>query len=997
LLGLVLILGTQDFAFGTERKPLTHADSDIWNSATGVTLSPDGTHLAYVVRPGGEGDQDGTVVLTNLTTGTETRFPTGTRQPPAPPLPGETPPAEPPAPPPGGPSGPPTFSPDSKRLFVPLLPTKAEVKAAKDEKKPGVEPPAGGLAVIDVASAKVVERLPRVKSFRVVGSGAGHLLFTRDKPPEQPKDGKPAETAPAPKPAGEEPAAPQRRPRVGPFGFGGGKLGLPTRTAAGDLTVRNLADGKEATLSDVAEFDVSRDFATLVYCVSAKDPAGNGVFATDLTAAPGKPLAKGASWFARLTWDEQQKRLAFVVTDLPKEKEKEEPKAGEATPRPPVVTNTRVFLWQRGTDAASEILSPTTAGLPAGSGFVDRGGLGFSADGTKLAVATAPLPKPAPPPVKPEDAVALDIWHWKDDAIQPMQKVRAAADRTKSFRGVYLLDEKTFRQLSDADRDVSVPDAGDWGVASSDKPYRGQQWVSPSPRDYSLVNVRTGEAKPLVDAAVFGVLRSPAGGFAARFDGKAWLGTPIPAVGWKNLTGSLPVGFVNDEHDTPNAAPAWGFVNWLADGRHFVVGDKFDLWVLDAAGTEAPRNLTAGAGRAAGVRLRPRTFPAPDGPPERGLDLAKPVLLEADNLTTRDSGFYRLPPGGKPQLLVMSGRSYGPPAKAKSADVYLFTASTFADYPDYHVADADFRSIRRVTDINPRTKEFNWGTAELVGYATADGIPLQGILIKPQDFDPAKKYPMVVYIYERLSQGLHSFRLPTVGTSINPTYYASNGYLVLMPDIVYTTGSPGQSALKCVLPAIQAVADKGYLDATKVGIQGHSWGGYQIAYMVTQTNRFAAAAAGAPVSNMTSAYGGIRWGTGLPRQFQYEQTQSRIGKPLWDAPMKYIDNSPLFHADRVSTPLLMLHNDQDDAVPWYQGIEYYLALRRLGKEVYMLNYNGEFHGLRKKAAQRDYTVRMQQFFDHHLKGKPMPAWMADGVKYLDRDAEKDAVRKLFQK
>jgi dipeptidyl aminopeptidase/acylaminoacyl peptidase len=293
-------------------------------------------------------------------------------------------------------------------------------------------------------------------------------------------------------------------------------------------------------------------------------------------------------------------------------------------------------------------------------------------------------------------------------------------------------------------------------------------------------------------------------------------------------------------------------------------------------------------------------------------------------------------------------------------------------------------------------KEYNWGKAELIHYASADGSKLSGILIKPENFDPSKKYPMVVYIYERLSEGLHRFRTPTAGTSINPTFYASNGYLVLMPDIAYTVGSPGQSALKCVLPAIQAVADKGYLDEAAIGIQGHSWGGYQIAYMITQTNRFKAAAAGAPVSNMISAYGGIRWGSGLPRQFQYEHTQSRIGATPWEAPMKFIENSPIFMADRVKTPLLMLHNDQDDAVPWYQGIEYFLALRRLGKEVYMLNYNGEFHGLRKKSTQQDYTMRMFQFFEHHLKDKPAPEWMEKGVPFSDREKEKEQWKQLYK-
>ncbi|MEO8361653.1 MAG: prolyl oligopeptidase family serine peptidase, partial [Vicinamibacteria bacterium] len=261
--------------------------------------------------------------------------------------------------------------------------------------------------------------------------------------------------------------------------------------------------------------------------------------------------------------------------------------------------------------------------------------------------------------------------------------------------------------------------------------------------------------------------------------------------------------------------------------------------------------------------------------------------------------------------------------------------------------------------------------------------------IKPDNFDPKKKYPMIVYIYETLSENIHNFVAPAPGTSINFAYYASNGYMILTPDIVYTLGQPGQDALKSVLPAIQAVVDKGYVDEANIGIQGHSWGGYQIAYMLTQTGRFKAAEAGAPVGNMTSAYSGIRWGTGMPRQFQYEQTQSRIGPSLYDAPLKYVANSPIFQIKRVTTPVLIIANDNDDAVPWYQGIEFFLALRRNDKEAYLFNYNGEFHGLRKRHNQKDYTVRMQQFFDHFLKGAATPEWMEKGVPYIDREDEKE--------
>ena len=342
----------------------------------------------------------------------------------------------------------------------------------------------------------------------------------------------------------------------------------------------------------------------------------------------------------------------------------------------------------------------------------------------------------------------------------------------------------------------------------------------------------------------------------------------------------------------------------------------------------------------------------------------------------------------------MAGKYFSPPAKAKDADVYLLTASRFDEFPDLVVTDSNFKTLKKVSDVGKQKDQFTWGASELIRYKNSDGVALTGMLIKPENFDPKQKYPMMVYIYEKLSQNLNRFVAPAPGTSINAAFYASNGYLVLMPDIVYTVGYPGQSALKCVLPAIQAVVDQGFVNEDAIGIQGHSWGGYQIAYMVTQTNRFKAAAPGALVANMTSAYSGIRWGTGLPRQFQYEHTQSRIGGSLWEYPMRYLENSPVFHADSVRTPILMLHNDADDAVPWYQGIEYYMALRRLGKEAYFFSYNGEPHGLRRRPNQKDYTRRLQEFFEHFLKGAPAPEWMEKGIPYLQREKEKEKYKPL---
>lgn len=322
--------------------------------------------------------------------------------------------------------------------------------------------------------------------------------------------------------------------------------------------------------------------------------------------------------------------------------------------------------------------------------------------------------------------------------------------------------------------------------------------------------------------------------------------------------------------------------------------------------------------------------------------------------------------------------------KAKQADRVVFTQQRVDEFPDLWMSDLSFATPRRLTDANPQQREYRWPTSELISFVNADGRPLRAILTKPNDFDPSKKYPLMVYIYEELTDGLHRYVAPAPGTSINLTRYVSNGYLVLQPDIVYDTGYPGESAYKCVLPAVQKVLEMGFVDPARVGIQGHSWGGYQITYLITRTDMFRAVQAGASVSNMTSAYGGIRWGTGMSRAFQYEKTQSRIGGPPWQHPLQFIENSPIFWVDKIKTPYLTIHNDEDDAVPWEQGIEFFTAMRRLGKEIYFFNYNGEKHGLRERENQKHWTVHMAEFFDHYLLGAPRPAWMDTPVPYLER-------------
>jgi dienelactone hydrolase len=405
-------------------------------------------------------------------------------------------------------------------------------------------------------------------------------------------------------------------------------------------------------------------------------------------------------------------------------------------------------------------------------------------------------------------------------------------------------------------------------------------------------------------------------------------------------------------------------------------------------------------GRKTKTELRvQRIEPLDEDDDERGVDTSKPLVLRGVSEATRASGFLRdsFEGSATPVRLLWGDKSYRFAGRAQDADVLLVTGSRFDEYPELQATDSSMKALTKLTNGGAQMASVHLGQGRARRVQERRRRALAGRALQARRLRSEEEVP---------ADGLHlreaqPERPQLLGAApshnVNTALYVSNGYLVLTPDIVYTIGQPGQSALKCVLPAIQAVVDKGFVDEDAIGIQGHSWGGYQIAYMVTQTNRFKAAEAGAPVGNMTSAYSGIRWGSGLPRQFQYERSQSRIGKTLYEAPLKFIENSPVFHAPRVQTPLLILHDDNDDAVPWYQGIELFLALRRNGKEAYLFNYNGEFHGLRRRQNQKDYALRMQQFFDHFLKGAPKPEWMEKGIPYVERDDEKERFRKVMDR
>jgi dipeptidyl aminopeptidase/acylaminoacyl peptidase len=979
------------------KRPLNHRDYDGWNSIQSQVLSRDGKFLAYALFPE---EGDGQLVVRNLSTGKELRESAG-----SPPPAQDNTDVEAGA----GQQGAVrtihiVFTHDNRFAIAGAFPPKADTDKARKEKKRADEMPRASMLIVDLAAMSAT-RVDDVANFQVPENGESFVAYLKG-----PKPG--AAATPA---ANDDYAYADRsymdrsyvdQGRGGRGGQAGGGRGRRNEYGS-DLVVRDLrsaalASPKERTVEDALEYSISKDAKTLVYAVASKKEETNGLYSiVPGTDAAAETLLAGKGHYSKITWDANQRELAFLSD------------RDDAASKP---AKFKVYLWNR-SGAPVEIISNATPGFKSGYGILERGQMSFSRDGSRLFVSSAPMEEiaaldresssatPAATPAPGDEHVLADLWSWKDDYVQPMQKVRAAQDRSRSYRGVLNIAERKFVQVSDPTMAGLTPsDDGRIGLGTDDREYRHMVDYDGTYNDVYLVDTATGARKLAFKQyrgggggggrGGGGLQFSPDGKYVLAFKDKKWWSVESGSGKMMDLSGKLPVAFYNEEHDSPDEPPSYGSSGWTKYGKWALIYDQFDVWAVAPDGSGS-RKLTNG--RASKLQFRVARLDAPDPEEDRGIDPTKPLLFRVENVETRDTGFYSLASlqRGEPQKLLMGAKNYRALGKAKDADVVMLTATTFHDQPDIHITDSTFKAMKKVTEANPQQAQLLWGTGELIPYRNADGVPLQAALYKPENFDPSKKYPMMIYIYERLTENVNNFVRPQPGTSINISYYVSNGYLVLTPDIIYTTGHPGQSALKCVLPAIQAVVDKGFVNRDAIGIQGHSWGGYQTAYLLTQTGLFKAAEAGAPVVNMISAYDGIRWGTGLPRQFQYEKTQSRIGGSIWEYPLRFVENSPIFMVDRITTPVLILENDGDDAVPWYQGLEFFLSLRRLGKEVYLWNYNGEKHGLRQRPTQKDYTVRMQQFFDYFLKGSDKPDWMTNGIPYIDREQEKEKINTIY--
>lgn len=745
-----------------------------------------------------------------------------------------------------------------------------------------------------------------------------------------------------------------------------------TKTDLGELVIINPVTGKEYRYKDVKDFDISNNGKLFTFIRAWGDSIDSTEVASfDAMKEKFSTIFKGQGYALKSTADWKGDQMAYLAS----------PDTGK-------IKNYSLYNYNFKANKLQIIADASTPSFNKGWSVSENGAINFSEDGNKLFFGVAPIQKPEPKDTLTDDEKArYDVWSWTDDELMTQQLKTMAKDKKKSYSALFNITKNKIFQLANENMEniqTMFRYNGDYALGFVSKPYiKERAWKGSSPRDIFLINLNTGDKKLLLKKTEANASLSTTAKYMVYYQeiDSCWYTMNLQSLQPLALTKGLKVNFYNEEHDTPDKPSAYGFCGWTQDDKQVLVYDHYDIWSFDPTMKKQPELLTKGIGREQKITFRYVSLnnekPYIDGS----------MLLSAFNTVNKQSGYYRLdqPIAAIPSLLVMDNYKFIGERKAKNSDTFLWQKGNFKTYPDLYTSTGDFSNTKRISDANPQQKDYLWGSVELVSWTAFDGQQLQGLLYKPDNFDVTKKYPMLVYFYERNSDNLNTHYTPRPSRSIiNPAFCVSNGYVVFIPDITYKTGFPGKCAYNAIISGTLAMVDKGFIDRNHMALQGQSWGGYQTGYLVTQTNLYAAAFAGAPVSNMTSAYGGIRWESGMPRTFQYETGQSRIGASLWEKPQLYIENSPLFYADRIETPLLIMSNDNDGAVPWYQGIEYFNALRRLNKPAWLLCYNGDEHNLVRRANMKDLDIRMMQFFDHFLKGAPMPSWMKNGIPAVDK-------------
>jgi dipeptidyl aminopeptidase/acylaminoacyl peptidase len=912
-----------------QKIPLNQDAYDEWKNLNASFISDDGKWVTYEINPQ---QGDGWLNICNIFTGQKDSVFCAAKA---------------------------TFAPDARYIVYQLKPTYAQTRKAKKDKVKEELMPKNNMGIRLLQDNNNQTVIKRVKSFSVPESNSLWMAYLLEKKTDDKKEGKSqtdsSKAAKSPSPRTKKPPEPKGT----------------------ELVIVNPVVNKEYRYNDVTEFVVSRDGKTISYLQDFSDTSKIDNFKVnffDTQKETSTLVFEGKGSAKKLSSSKAGDKLSFIFTQD--------------------TSKTKIYdlYLSKGHEKAVKVVDTSNPAMTSNFSVSENGTISFSDDGTRLYFGTAEKPVKEPEDtLLADEKYKLDIWSWDDQVLQPMQKKQLDQELKRSYLAVYLIDKGVMHQLADKDLpSVRTIQKGnnDIAIGSSDLKYQKESsWEGGNPADHYIINVETGRKNMVLEKLDSRVNVSPTGKYLVYWDIKdrVWIAMNVATGVKKQITSAIKVPLYDELTDTPSEPSPYGIEGWMDDERHLLIRDRFDIWLTDLTGTENPVNITNGFGRKNNLTFQYQKL----DPEAEFIGKKESMYFSAFNIENKEAGFYVLKAGtvSDPSLLVMGKWAYGRGlTKAKKADKLIWQKGSFELSPELYISDIGFDNAKKLSVTNPQQSKYNWGTVDLVEWMSFDRKKLQGLLYKPGNFDPSKKYPMIVYFYERLSDGLYGYIPPIPSASrINITFAVSNGYMVFCPDIPYVTGYPGQSCYNSVVSGTYALLDRfSFIDKEKLGLDGQSWGGYQIAYLVTQTDLFACAYAGAAVSNMISAYGGIRWESGMSRMFQYEHDQSRIGGSLWEKPMQYIENSPIFWVPKIHTPLLLMNNDADGAVPWYQGIEFMTALRRLDKPAWLLSYNDEAHNLLKRPNRKDISIRKMQFFDHYLKGAPMPYWMKNGISQMEK-------------
>jgi dipeptidyl aminopeptidase/acylaminoacyl peptidase len=967
----LLFLFAYTTATAQNKKPLTHSVYDGWKSVGERAISNDGKYAVYAINPQ---EGDGMLIIHDLQTGKKQETERGYGA---------------------------IISQDNKYVFYKIKARFADTRQAKIKKKKVDEMPKDSFAIVVLGTDSMV-KMPLVKSFKAPEKGSGWVAYLAEKPLPDSSKKKPAVDSIKTKIDGLVKMADslirksldsvkgkiEKQELINAAQKAVNEIyknadALAQNDAEGDdaggdkaqegteLTVKNLSTGKSRQIKLVSEYVFDKKGTKLLIKTTknAKDTTSKALLLLyNLQANKIDTIMKGFGDARNFAFDEEGMQLSFVAE------------------RDSAVKALQKFykLWYHanGKDTATILAHKMSDGIPKQSTISENGDLKFSKDGKKLFFGTAPIAAAKDTNLVDFELARLDVWNYKDDYLQPQQLKDLQKELKRSYAAVINPTDGKLLQLgSDSTENISLVNEGDadYVLAQSSKGNRVvSQWSGNELLTAYIINTTTGSRKLIAKNVLVRFRPSPMGKYIFWYDEakKNYFTYNVESGITKNVTATIKVALYDTENDVPDNPNAAGFTGWIANDKYMLVNDEFDIWQVDPNGNETPKNITNGFGR-----NNKFTFKYINTDVEkRFIEVDEKILLSSFNKVNKNGGFAttKVSEVANPSTLFSDKYAFTIPLKAKDANSFIFNKASILSAELF--SSTDLKTMQQLTNAADQQKEYNWLTAELMHWKMFDGKMSEGILYKPENFDPKKKYPIIFYFYERNADGLYSYKQPSPSAStVNIPYFTSNGYLVFDPNIYYKTGEPGQSAYNSVVSAAKMLSKMPWVDSTRMAIQGQSWGGYQVAYLVTRTNIFRAAGAGAPVSNMTSAYGGIRWGTGINRQFQYEKTQSRIGATLWQRPDLYIKNSPLFAADKIKTPLLLMHNDADGAVPWYQGIEMFTAMKRLGKPVWLLQYNGEDHNLVERKNRKDLSVRLSQFFDYWLKDAKPADWIKKGL------------------